>query len=77
MKTTQETPIDTDDDENLQKKYHRSLQMIFKLLKDLEDFGNYLQGWADMLEEERKGFNNEEFEGDIFLDLQNITHPRY
>ena len=44
-----------------------------------EDFGNYLQGWADMLEEEKKGFDNENFEeiseNDVFLELENITHP--
>ena len=43
------------------------------------DFGNFLQGWADILEEEKEGFNNEEFEeineNDIFLELQNITYP--
>ncbi len=43
-----------------------------------EEFGTYLQGWADMLEEEKENFNNKEFEEideeNVSLELKNITH---
>src|SRR6266496_3932072 len=44
-----------------------------------EEFGIYLQGWADILEEEKKAFNNKEFdeieEKNISLELKDIIHP--
>jgi|ERR1044072_4394096 hypothetical protein len=44
-------------------------------LTNLEDeLGNYLQGWAEMLEEETLKFQNDEFEINN-LDVNSITHP--
>ncbi len=44
-----------------------------------EEFRIYLQGWADILEEEKKAFNNKEFdeieEENISLELEDIIHP--
>ena len=44
-------------------------------LTNLEgELGNYLQGWAEMLEEESLKFQNEEFETNE-LNVDSITHP--
>jgi len=44
-------------------------------LTNLEgELGNYLQGWAEMLEEETLKFQNEEFETNE-LNVDSITHP--
>ena len=43
-----------------------------------EELGNYLQGWAEMLEEETLKFQNEEYEIDeldTFIEINNTTHP--
>ena len=42
-----------------------------------EDFRNYLQGWTDMLEQERQRFINEDIGEDIEEEIliENIDHP--
>ena len=43
-------------------------------LTDFEgNFDNYLQGWADMLEEEKERFEEENIEEEDFI--EDITHP--
>lgn len=48
------------------------------ILESEKEFNNYLQGWAEMLDEETSKFQNEEDEmdeSDISEVTNNITHP--
>ena len=66
------------EEENLENEEEEEETDIFELEKE---FGNYLQGWAEMLEEETFKFQNEEYEidemdkSDISAVTNNIIHP--
>lgn len=69
--------IEENSEENLESEEEEETDII-----EIEkEFGNYLQGWAEMLEEETSKFQNEEYEidemdeSDIFAVTNNIIHP--
>ena len=82
----EEILTNTKNNENLQETTTPLNDQIEKLDEETEiitnleeEFRIYLQEWADILEEEKKAFNNEEFdeieEENISLELEDIIHP--
>src|SRR6266487_4487616 len=73
--TNDDENLDENHNENTEKKEEDDEEDLANLEKE---FGNYLQGWAEMLEEETLRFQNDEdneFDELNEIIVNDITHP--